>query len=98
MILMRKKGVLTALLLLLVCLPLMVFAESAQVQDITVPNRPVKGVIRIEKQGPVLTGFNEHQDPFGYPVHTPLYSDGALEGATFEIRAVEDIVGKDGTV
>ena len=58
MILMRKKGVLTALLLLLICLPLMVFAESAQVQDITVPNRPVKGVIRIEKQGPVLTGFN----------------------------------------
>ena len=98
MILMRKKGVLTALLLLLICLPLMVFAESAQVQDITVPNRPVKGVIRIEKQGPVLTGFNEHQDPFGYPVHTPLYSDGELEGATFEIRAVADIVGQARTV
>jgi len=94
----RMKVLLTALLLLLVCIPAMVFAESADVQEITVPNTPVKGKILIEKQGSVLTGFDEHQDPFGNTVHTPLYSEGHLEGAVFEVRAVEDIVGKDGTV
>ena len=87
-----------ALLLLIVCLPVMSMAESAEVQEITVTNTPVKGRIQVQKQGPVLTGFNEHQDPFGYPVHTPMYGKGYLEGAVFEVRAVEDIVGKDGTL
>ena len=90
--------ILISMLLMILCLPVLTLAESESIQEITVPNRPVKGLIQIEKQGPVLTGFNEHQDPFGNIVCTPLYNKGSLKGATFEVRAVEDIVGKDGTV
>ena len=98
---------LTALLLLVCCLPVMAFGETASkpsgthenaVQEIVISNTPIKGIIQLEKQGPVLTGFNEHQDPFGNVVHTPIYGNGWLEGAVFEIHAVEDIIGKDGTV
>ena len=94
----KVPAILMALLLLIVCLPVMSMAESAEVQEIMVTNTPVKGRIQVQKQGPVLTGFNEHQDPFGYTVHTPVYGKGYLEGAVFEVRAVEDIVGKDGTL
>lgn len=94
----KAPVILMALLLLIACLPVMSMAESADVQEITVTNTPVKGLIQVKKQGPVLIGFNEHQDPFGYTVHTPVYGKGYLEGAVFEVRAVEDIVGKDGTL
>ena len=94
----KTPAFLIALLLLILCLPTMTLAESVDIQEITVPNRPIKGLIQVQKQGPVLTGFNEHQDPFGNTVHTPLYNKGSLAGATFEVRAVEDIIGKDGTL
>jgi hypothetical protein len=44
-----------------------------------VTNTPVKGRVQVQKQGPVLVGFNEHQDPFGYTVHTPMYGKGYLK-------------------
>ncbi len=88
---------LLALLMLIMCIPGMVCAESADVQDVLVSNTPIKGMIQIEKRGPMLIGFDDHQDAFGYTVHTPLYNDGWLEGAVFEVRAAEDIIGKDGT-
>ena len=94
----KAPVILMALLLLILCLPVMVMAESAEVQEITVTNTPVKGRVQVQKQGPVLVDFNEHQDPFGYTVHTPMYNEGSLSGAVFEVRAVEDIVGKDGTL
>ncbi len=88
---------LLALLMLIMCIPGMVCAESADVQDVLVSNTPIKGMIQIEKRGPMLIGFDDHQDAFDYTVHTPLYNDGWLEGAVFEVRAAEDIIGKDGT-
>ncbi len=94
----NKVPSLMIVLLLLLFMPVVVFAEAPETPEITIPNTPVKGLIQIEKQGPVLQGFNEHRDPFGNTVHTPIYGNGWLEGAVFEIRAVEDIVGKDGTV
>ena len=94
----KAPVILMALLLLIVCVPVMSMCESAEVQEITVTNTPVKGRIQVQKQGPVLTGFSEHQDPFGYTVYTPMYARGYLDGAVFEVRAVEDIVGKDGTL
>ena len=94
----KMPVILLALLLLIVCLPVMSMAESAEIQEITVTNTPVKGLIQVKKQGPVLIGFNEHQDPFGNTVHTPMYNKGSVSGAVFEVRAVEDIVGKDGTL
>ena len=90
--------ILLALLLLITCLPVLSMAESVDVQEIPVTNTPVKGIIQVKKQGPVLTGFNEHQDPFGNTVKTPMYNKGSVSGAVFEVRAVEDIVGKDGTL
>lgn len=94
----KAPVILMALLLLILCLPVMAMAESAEIQEITVTNTPVKGRVQVQKQGPVLVGFNVHQDPFGYTVHTPMYNIGSLSGAVFEVRAVEDIVGKDGTL
>ena len=94
----KMPVILLALFLLIACLPVMSMAESVDTQEITVANTPIKGLIQIKKQGPVLIGFNEHQDPFGNTVNTPMYSKGAVSGAVFEVRAVEDIVGKDGTL
>ena len=88
------------LLLLVLITPIMTFAEDEEiaVQEISVSNTPIKGMIELEKRGSILTGFNEHQDTLGYTVHTPLYQDGWLPGAVYEVRAAEDIVGKEQTV
>lgn len=94
----RIPILLLTLLLLILALPACVIAEELDVQEIAVSNTPIKGMIQLEKQGPVLAGFTEHQDAFGNMVHTPVYQTGYMEGAVFEIRAVEEIVGKDGTV
>ena len=91
----RIPVLLLALLLLTIFFPAL--ADPVDTYEITIPNTPIKGIIQLEKQGPVLTGFTEHQDPFGYMVHTPVFSTGWVEGAVFEVRAVEDIIGKDGT-
>lgn len=94
----KALGVLSILFMLILCIPALAFSEGIESQEITVPNRPVKGVIQLTKLAPVLTGIHELQDAFGNTVHAPLYNIGELEGAVFEVRAVEDIVGKDGTV
>ena len=94
----RLPVLLAAFLFLLAAISGIALGEETDVQEIAVSNTPVKGMIQLEKHGPVLTGFTEHQDPFGYLVHTPIYGTGWLEGAVFEVRAVEDIAGKDGTV
>ena len=39
----KAPVILMALLLLILCLPVMTMAESAEVQEITVTNTPVKG-------------------------------------------------------
>ena len=87
---------LIAILMLTVCTP--AFAEPADVQEISVANRPVKGQIELEKQGPMMKGFYKHADTFGNTVNTPLYATDWLEGAVFEVRAVEDVIGRDGTL
>ena len=46
----------------------------------------------------MLKSFIESQDPFGYTIHTPIYEDGSLAGAVYEVRAAEDVIGKEGTV
>ena len=97
-----KKGftaLLLSLLLLLVCIPATVLGEGIKedTQEIFVTNTPIKGKIVLEKKGMVLTGFVESQDSTGHTVFTPDYHEGYLEGAVYEVRAVEDIVGKEGT-
>lgn len=91
---------LLVMLLLVIAIPIMALAEADElaVQELPVSNTPIKGAIEIEKHGPVLTGFSENRDTLGYTVHTPLYQDDWLPGAVYEVRAAEDIVGKDQTV
>ncbi len=43
-------------------------------------------------------GFIESHDPFGYTIHTPVFEDGFLAGAVYEVCAAEDVIGKEGTV
>lgn len=94
----KRLPLLAFLLLMVMSLSCTAIAETSEaVQELTVPNTPIKGIIQIDKRGPVLAGFDEHLDANGLTVHTPLYAEGALEGAVFEIRAVEDITGRDGT-
>ena len=97
-----KKGF-SAMLLGLV-LMVMCFAsafgegvEPVDTQEIFVTNTPIKGQIVLEKKGMVLTGFVETVDSTGYTVFTPDYHEGYLEGAVYEVRAVEEIIGKEGT-
>ena len=64
--------------------------------EIEIPNEAVMGRIELVKTGLTLTGFmttTEH----GYEVTRPIYEDRYLAGATFEVRAAEDIIGGDGT-
>lgn len=89
-----------ALLLLLLTLPVITLGEAAAAteQEVLVPNTPIRGMIQIEKRGAVLKGFVESQDPFGYTIHTPVFEDDLLAGAVYEVRAAEDVTGKEGTV
>lgn len=93
---MRRPVGFLALLLILLSFTLAAFAESA-VQELLVPNTPIKGQITVEKQGLVLTGFVDSSDSLGYTVHTPIFASGCPQGAVFEVRAAEEIIGKDGT-
>ena len=96
----RMRRFLLLLLLLAIAIPILTYAEDETmiVQEIAVSNTPIKGTIEINKWGFVLKGFSENQDTLGYTVHTPLYQDDWLPGAVYEVRAAEDIVGKDQTV
>ena len=75
-------------------------AEDAPVETVTVnvTNTPVRGDVLLEKTGLQLVRFADEQDAFGYIVMKPVYQNGYLAEAVFELRAAEDIVGKEGTV
>ena len=65
--------------------------------EVEFPDAPVMGNIYIDKTGLQLTGFETVQEN-GYDVEKPIYENRFLAGAVFEIRAAEDIIGKDETV
>lgn len=71
---------------------------EAYTLDIEIPNEPVMGRAMVEKKGLQLVRLEEQADAFGNIVHQPVYEEGYLAGAVFELRAAEDIIGKDGTV
>ena len=66
--------------------------------DIEIPNTPVMGRICLEKTGLMLTGFEPDTDAYGNKLQRPVYEEGYLAGAVFEVRAAETVAGKDGTV
>ena len=93
-----KKGFtafLLSLLLMLLCFVTAIGegAEEVNSQELFVTNTPIKGQVVLEKKGQVLTGFIESTDSTGFVVHTPDYHEGYLEGAVYEVRAVEAITG-----
>lgn len=57
------------------------------------PNLPQKGVIEITKEGEIFKSVNESES-----IYTPIYENGNLANAVFQIYAAEDIVTLDGTV
>ena len=71
---------------------------EAYTLDIEIPNEPVMGRVMVEKKGLKFVRLAEQADAFGNIVHQPVYEEGYLAGAVFELRAAEDIVGKDGTL
>ena len=75
-------------------------AEDVPVETVTVnvTNTPVRGDVLLEKTGLQLVRFADEQDEFGYTVMKPVHQNGYLADAVFELRAAEDIVGKEGTV
>ena len=72
-------------------------AETATV-TVNVTNTPVRGDVRLEKTGLQLVRFTDEQDEWGNTVMKPVYQQGYLKGAVFELRAAADVVGKEGTV
>ena len=71
---------------------------EAYTLDIEIQNEPVMGRAMVEKKGLKFVRLAEQADAFGNIVHQPMYEEGYLAGAVFELRAAEDIVGKDGTL
>lgn len=61
------------------------------VVNVTRPNMPQKGIIHIEKTGEVFESVISSDD-----IYQPVYKVKGLKGATFEIRAAEDIITLDG--
>ena len=89
-----------ALVMLLTCVHVpAAFADDEPVTiTLNVTNTPVQGDIMLEKTGLQLTRFEGTIDEYGNAIMKPVYQNGFLEGAVFELRAAEDIIGKEGTV
>lgn len=77
-------------------IPLPVDGTAAEI-FISFPNKAQKGQILVEKYGEMLSGTKESDTDYG-TLYKPVYKEKYLEGATFEIRAREDIVGEEGTL
>ena len=71
---------------------------DAETVTLNVTNTPVRGDVLLEKTGLQLVRFEDEQDAYGNTVMRPVFQNGYLAGAVFELRAAEDIVGKEGSV
>lgn len=73
------------------------FAAEPVTVTLNVTNTPIRGDVVLEKTGLQLRRFNDEKDSFGNTVMKPVYESGYLAGAVFELRAAENIFGKEGT-
>ena len=89
-----------AILMLLACfqLPTAMAADEVVTVTLNVTNTPVRGDIALEKTGLQLVRFADEKDAYGNTVMRPVYQNGYLAGAVFELYAAKDIVGREGTV
>ena len=86
------------LALVLLVLSLSVPTAAAETITVNVTNTPVRGSVALEKTGLQLVRFTDEQDEWGNTVMKPVYQQGYLTGAVFELRAAADVVGKEGSV
>lgn len=86
------------LLLLSVAAASALAAGDTATITLNVTNTPVRGDVQLEKTGLQLVRFEDEQDTYGNTVMRPVFQNGYLAGAVFELRAAEDIVGKEGSV
>lgn len=61
-------------------------------------NVPIQGCILLDKKGLQLTDVQSVTDDWGNEVHMPVYEEGYLAGAVFEVYAAEDVIGQEGMV
>ena len=71
---------------------------DAATVTLNVTNTPVRGDVLLEKTGLQLVRVEDEQDAYGNTVMRPVFQNGYLAGAVFELRAAEDIVGREGSV
>ena len=88
---------LIAILMLPLAARAVTISDAATV-TLNVTNTPVRGDVLLEKTGMQLVRFEDEQDAYGNTVMRPVFQNGYLAGAVFELRAAEDIVGKEGSV
>ena len=96
----RFLHLMLAVVMLLSCIqiPCAYAADEPVTVTLNVTNTPVRGDIVLEKSGMQLVRFADEKDSYGNTVMKPVYQNGYLAGAVFELHAAEDIVGKEGTV
>ncbi len=96
----RMLHLVMAVMMLMTCLslPAAMADDEAVTITLNVTNTPVRGDILLEKTGLQLIRFLDVTDSYGNTVMKPVYQDGYLAGAVFELYAAEDVVGKEGTV
>ena len=88
---------LIAILMLPMAARAVTISDAATV-TLNVTNTPVRGDVLLEKTGMQLVRFEDEQDAYGNTVMRPVFQNGYLAGAVFELRAAEDIVGREGSV
>ena len=71
---------------------------DAETVTLNVTNTPVRGDVLLEKTGLQLVRFEDEQDAYGNTVMRPVFQNGYLAGVVFELRAAEDIVGREDSV
>ena len=96
----RFLHLMLAVVMLLSCFQIpYAYADDEPVTvTLNVTNTPVRGDVALEKTGMQLIRFADEKDAYGNTIMKPVYQKGFLAGAVFELRAAEDIVGKEGTV
>ena len=87
----RKKmlHLVMAVIMLMTCiqLPGAYAVDDGNTVTVNVTNTPVRGDVLLEKTGLQLVRFEDEQDAYGNTVMRPVYQNGYLAGAVFELRA-----------
>ena len=92
----RMLNLVIAAVMLLTCFQFPLAAADDEPVTITlnVTNTPIQGEIALEKTGLQLVRFEDERDSYGNTVMSPVYENGYLAGAVFELRAAEKIIEK----